>query len=59
MNTNMNFSEVIVFVIYLLFMLGIGVYFFLKSKGGGEKTYFLGGRRWARGLRPCPPARPT
>ena len=38
MNTNMNFSEVIVFVIYLLFMLGIGVYFFLKSKGGGEKT---------------------
>ena len=45
MNTNMNFSEVIVFVIYLLFMLGIGVYFFLKSKGGGEKTYFLGGRQ--------------
>ena len=25
-------------------MVGIGVYFFLKSKEGGEKGYFLGGR---------------
>ena len=45
MNTTMDFSEVIVFIVYLLFMLGIGVYFFFKSKGGGEKTYFLGGRQ--------------
>ena len=37
-------AELIVFVVYLLFMAGIGVYFFLKSKDGGEKGYFLGGR---------------
>ena len=38
--------ESIVFVIYLLFMIGIGVRFFLKSKNsGGEKEYFLGGRQ--------------
>ena len=41
----MKVSEVVVFVIYLLFMLGIGVYFFLKSKNVGEKGYFLGGRQ--------------
>lgn len=41
----MNISEVIVFIIYLIFMLGIGVFFFLKSKNGGEKDYFLGGRK--------------
>ena len=40
----MRISEVIVFVIYLLFMIGIGVYFFVKSKNVGEKGYFLGGR---------------
>jgi len=37
--------ELIVFIIYLCFMLGIGVYFFIKSKGSGEKEYFLGGRK--------------
>ena len=41
----MNVTETVIFIIYLLFMLGIGIYFFLKSKGGGEKTYFLGGRQ--------------
>lgn len=41
----MNTAEVTVFIIYLLFMLGIGVYFFLKSKNAGEKDYFLGGRK--------------
>ena len=41
----MKISEIVVFVIYLLFMLGIGVYFFFKSKDGSEKTYFLGGRQ--------------
>ena len=40
----MQTIEVIVFVVYLLFMIGIGVHFFLKSKTGSEKTYFLGGR---------------
>ncbi|MBQ6420404.1 MAG: sodium/proline symporter [Clostridia bacterium] len=41
----MNLSELIVFIVYLLFMLGVGVYFFVKTKDGGEKTYFLGGRK--------------
>ena len=40
----MNYSELIVFILYLAFMLGIGVYFFIKSKDAGEKDYFLGGR---------------
>ena len=37
-------AELLVFVVYLVFMVGIGVHFFLKSKDGGEKGYFLGGR---------------
>ncbi len=37
--------ELIIFCIYLVFMVGIGVVFFLKSKSGGEKGYFLGGRQ--------------
>ncbi|MBE6961225.1 MAG: sodium/proline symporter PutP [Ruminococcaceae bacterium] len=37
-------SEIIVFIVYLVFMLGIGIFFFIRSKGGGEKSYFLGGR---------------
>ena len=37
--------EVIVFIIYLAFMLGIGIYFFFRDKDGGEKTYFLGERQ--------------
>ena len=40
----MRSAEIVVFVIYLAFMLGIGVFFFLRSRGGGEKDYFLGGR---------------
>ena len=40
----MRIAEVIIFIVYLLFMIGIGVRFFLKSRGGNEKTYFLGGR---------------
>lgn len=40
----MNVVELIVFLVYLVFMLGIGVYFFFKSKDAGEKDYFLGGR---------------
>ena len=38
-------AELIVFMAYLLFMVGIGVFFFLRSKDGGEKGYFLGGRQ--------------
>ena len=37
--------ELIVFVMYFIFMMGIGVFFFLRSKEGGEKGYFLGGRQ--------------
>ena len=37
--------ELGVFILYLVFMLGIGVYFFLRSKSGSEKDYFLGGRQ--------------
>ena len=38
-------AEMIVFIVYLLFMVGIGVYFFVRSKSGGDKGYFLGGRQ--------------
>ena len=42
----MNVVELIIFVAYLAAMLGIGIFFFLKSKtGGGDKEYFLGGRQ--------------
>ena len=38
-------AEMIVFAAYLLFMVGIGVYFFIRSKSEGDKGYFLGGRK--------------
>lgn len=38
-------AEMIVFCVYLVFMVGIGVYFFVRSKSGGDKGYFLGGRQ--------------
>ena len=41
----MKNAELIVFIIYFVFMVGIGVYFFFRSKGGDEKDYFLGGRK--------------
>ena len=43
----MKISEVVVFIVYLVFMLGIGVTFFIRSRGGagGEKGYFLGNRQ--------------
>ena len=37
-------SEVLAFVLYFVLMLGIGVFFFFREKGAGEKEYFLGGR---------------
>ena len=37
-------GEVIAFILYFLIVLGIGIFFFLKSKNAGEKEYFLGGR---------------
>ncbi|MBQ7155352.1 MAG: sodium/proline symporter [Synergistaceae bacterium] len=41
----MNYVEVSVFIIYLLFMLSIGVWFFVKEKQQTEKGYFLGDRK--------------
>ena len=41
----MNITELVVFIIYLVIMIGIGVYFFVRSKGANEKDYFLGGRK--------------
>ena len=41
----MAYTEMVVFLLYFVFMLGIGVFFFLRSKGGGEKAYFLGNRQ--------------
>ena len=49
----MNYTEIFVFVVYLVGMIGIGIWFFIKDKNGGEKTYFLGGREmgpWVTGL---------
>ena len=40
----MRTAEMVVFIVYFVFMVGIGLYFFLRSRGGGEKDYFLGGR---------------
>ena len=41
----MNLQEVSVFIIYLVFMLSIGVYFFFRDKNQTEKGYFLGDRK--------------
>ena len=41
----MNLTEVSVFIVYLVFMLLIGVYFFVKDKHQTEKGYFLGDRK--------------
>lgn len=41
----MNYTELIVFIAYFVFMLGIGLFFFLKSKAASDKDYFLGGRK--------------
>jgi len=41
----MKSAEVIVFILYLLCMLGIGIFFFIKVRKGGEKTFFLGDRK--------------
>ena len=36
--------ELLAFSLYFALMLGIGLFFFLRSKNEGEKEYFLGGR---------------
>jgi len=37
-------GEVLAFILYFVAMLGIGFWFFMKSKSNSEKDYFLGGR---------------
>jgi sodium/proline symporter len=41
----MNYTELIVFIAYFVFMLGIGLFFFFRSKESSEKDFFLGGRQ--------------
>ncbi len=41
----MNMYELVAFAIYFALVIGVGIYFFVKSKNeDGEKDYFLGGR---------------
>ncbi|MCM1568726.1 MAG: sodium/proline symporter [Roseburia sp.] len=44
---NNNILEVAAFIIYLALVLTVGIYFFVKgrSRQGGDKEYFLGGRQ--------------
>ncbi len=37
-------STLLAFILYFALVLAIGLYFFFRSKGAGEKDYFLGGR---------------
>lgn len=37
-------AEFLAFVLYFAVVLFIGIFFFLRTKSGGEKEYFLGGR---------------
>ena len=37
--------EILVFIVYLIFMLSIGLYFFFHDKTKTEKSYFLGDRK--------------
>ena len=50
----MNLYELSAFAAYFLLVIGVGIYFFVKSKkDAGEKDYFLGGRNmngWVAGL---------
>lgn len=40
----MDIWELVAFIAYFVLVLGVGIYFFIKNKNGGEKDYFLGGR---------------
>jgi len=42
---NVNVVEAVVFIVYMFFVLAVGVYFFSKSKNDNEKGFFLGGRK--------------
>ena len=36
--------QIAAFVLYFVLILAVGLFFFFRTKGGGEKEYFLGGR---------------
>ncbi len=38
-------TELIVFVVYIIFVICIGIYFFIKGQNASDKDYFLGGRK--------------
>lgn len=40
----MNYYELAAFIAYFVLVLGVGVWFYFKSKNQSEKEYFLGGR---------------
>lgn len=40
----MNIGELLAFVLYFVLVLGIGIYFFARTKNNSDKEYFLGGR---------------
>ena len=51
-----NASELTAFILYFLVVLGIGIFMFFKTRGGGEKDYFLGGRKmgsWVTAMSAC------
>lgn len=37
-------SQLLAFILYFMLVLGIGIFFMIRSKDGGDKDYFLGGR---------------
>ena len=41
----MNVGQLVAFAAYLILLLCIGIYFFIKSTDSGDKEYFLGGRQ--------------
>ncbi len=38
-------AELIVFIVYLLGMIAIVLFFFIRNRNAGEKQYFLGDRK--------------
>lgn len=42
---SLNWGELTAFILYFVVMIGIGVFFFFKTKNGNETDYFLGGRQ--------------
>jgi len=43
----MNVYEMIAFIAYFVLVIGVGIYFFFKSKGNaGEKDYFSWRKRY-------------